>query len=456
MTRKVLCLVDGEHHPPVTRWALETIERQGDSVVSLVFLGGFEKVENPLEQLSGGSASFRLYPGGSTRPPLEAIARAIDETAPDLAIDLSDEPIVSYRDRFRIASLLLSRGVAYQGADFSFAPLHLEPVFHKPSLAIVGTGKRVGKTGVSVFISRLLKAHGFDPLVVSMGRGGPPEPDLVDPTRAPLTPETLIEVARRGGHAASDYWEDAYLAQVPTIGCRRCGGGMAGEPFISNVVEGARLAEKLPHPFIILEGSGQTYPPVKTDASLLIIGAGQPIENVLQYLGEYRILQADLAVVTMCEPPFADVAKLDELTRGLALIKPGLEVVLTVFRPDPLGDLSGKRVFLATTSAPQALPSMKEHLERHHGCTIVGATASLANRAILRKELAAGLPSADVLLTEIKAASIDVAAMTAVEHGVEVQFMNNIPLPIEGDLSQIETKVLALCQGLRDRWENTP
>ena len=62
----------------------------------------------------------------------------------------------------------------------------------------------------------------------------------------------------------------------------------------------------------------------------------------------------------------------------------------------------------------------------------------------------------DAGLTEIKAASIDVAAMTAVEHGVEVQFMNNIPLPIAGDLSQIETKVLALCQRLRDRWENTP
>ena len=46
-----------------------------------------------------------------------------------------------------------------------------------------------------------------------------------------LRPADLLAVSRRGLHAASDYFEDAVLAGVMTIGCRRCGGGMAGAAF---------------------------------------------------------------------------------------------------------------------------------------------------------------------------------------------------------------------------------
>ena len=51
--------------------------------------------------------------------------------------------------------------------------------------------------------------------------------------------------SRAGRHAASDYLETAVLAGVPTIGCRRAGGGLAGATFDSNVLEGAALAASL-------------------------------------------------------------------------------------------------------------------------------------------------------------------------------------------------------------------
>ena len=69
-----------------------------------------------------------------------------------------------------------------------------------------------------------------------MGRGGPAEPELV---ATPPTLDELVALSRAGRHAASDHLETAALAGVPTIGCRRAGGGMAGAPFASNVLEGA-------------------------------------------------------------------------------------------------------------------------------------------------------------------------------------------------------------------------
>jgi cyclic 2,3-diphosphoglycerate synthetase len=72
-------------------------------------------------------------------------------------------------------------------------------------------------------------------VVVAMGRGGPAEPEVIDGAAVALTVEDLLAWSRRGRHAASDHFEDAVLSRVVTVGCRRCGGGMAGEPFVSNV-----------------------------------------------------------------------------------------------------------------------------------------------------------------------------------------------------------------------------
>ena len=93
-----------------------------------------------------------------------------------------------------------------------------------PSLAVIGTGKRVGKTAVTGHVARLL-ARERQVVVVAMGRGGPAEPELVE---VRPTVDDLLALSRAGRHAASDHLETAALTGLPTVGCRRCGGGLAG------------------------------------------------------------------------------------------------------------------------------------------------------------------------------------------------------------------------------------
>ena len=73
-----------------------------------------------------------------------------------------------------------------------------------------------------------------------MGRGGPAEPELIDGGSQTVGVEELLRRADAGQHAASDFLEDAALARVATVGARRCGGGLLGRPFVSNVVRAVR------------------------------------------------------------------------------------------------------------------------------------------------------------------------------------------------------------------------
>src|SRR5438477_3128461 len=73
----------------------------------------------------------------------------------ELVVDLSDEPVLGPAERMRWASHALAAGLPYVGADFRFDPPVYEP-FELPSIAVIGTGKRVGKTAVTCRLARLL------------------------------------------------------------------------------------------------------------------------------------------------------------------------------------------------------------------------------------------------------------------------------------------------------------
>ncbi|MGM0405840.1 MAG: cyclic 2,3-diphosphoglycerate synthetase [Thermoplasmatota archaeon] len=454
--KDVLCLVDGQHYPPVTKWTIEKIEKVGANIVGILFLGGTEKVKNAVEELGGGG-KYKLYIDEKKKGlPLSLLNKALEEVNPDIVIDLSDEPVVDYGDRFKLASLVISHDVIYYGSDFMFSPPKRHDILDKPSFSIIGTGKRVGKTAISVSIARIMKENSYDPVIVCMGRGGPPDPVHVDVSRTELNADTLLNIARGGQHAASDYWEDALLAQVPTIGCRRCGGGMTGNPFSSNVLKGAEMTNEIPQDFVIMEGSGPTFPPVKTDENIVIIGAGQPIRNIKEYFGEYRLKISKLAIVTMCEEPMVNEKKLEKIKKGILKINPDIKLALTIFRPQPLSDIKGKKVFLTTTAPEKVGKILVDHLEKEHDCEVVGVSNKLSNRPELKKDLDEGLEKADVLLTEIKAASIDMAAMMASENDVEIVFMHNQAEVIGGNVESIEKEIVSICESiLSDRGEKT-
>ena len=231
---RTVVLVDGEHYPPVTRWAIATAIERGHDVVGALFVGGIEKIEpGSLPELGVPTLA-----AGDDRA--AGLRDAIDAWSPELVLDLSDEPVLGYRERMELAAVALTMGVPYAGADFRLDPPAEAPPPPVPTLAVIGTGKRTGKTAISGEVARLAARRGLDPVVVAMGRGGPPEPQVAEAGSIHL--ERLVELVRAGEHAASDYLEDALTTGVTTIGARRAGGGLAGEPFVTNVPEAAALA----------------------------------------------------------------------------------------------------------------------------------------------------------------------------------------------------------------------
>lgn len=416
MKTQRLVLIDGEHYPDVTAWA---VERLG-GVCCAVFLGGSEKIGGikDIEDKLG-------IPVYHAEDYITALVRALKENDVSEVVDLSDEPVLNYEDRFRIASLCMFHGVTYRGADFTFTPKPLKKP-EKPSLAVIGTGKRVGKTAVSGFIARTLKGIA-KPVIVTMGRGGPEEPELIEGDKFNITPEFLLRFAESGKHAASDHFEDALTSRVTTIGCRRCGGGMAGFPFFDVVEEGVKLAESLPNDLIILEGSGATFPAYRADRYVVVVGARQKLDFIREYFGPFRISLADVVVVTMADS--VDEDKREALRDAILDINPDADLHFTAFRPRPLGDVSNKRLGLVMTSS-EALSTAKKHLEGL-GAEVPYTSGNLSKRPLLRRDLE-GFGDIDAVAVELKAAAVDVVTRWALERGIEVIYLDNEPVNIDG------------------------
>ena len=311
---KMLCLVDGEHYLPVTKQAIDTLNNlEHIDIVAAVFIGGTEKLRDDSEESYSEKLGVPVQFAKDKDIPYDIIVDMIRKYGAETVMDLSDEPILDYPKRFKIACKVLNEGISYEGPDFKFEPTSQYEIMEKPSITILGTGKRIGKTAVSGFVSRLIDKNGYEPCVIAMGRGGPEESEIVHGEDLEINAEFLLEQSEKGVHAASDHWEDALMSRILTIGCRRCGGGMAGEVFLTNMKKGARLANQVDSKFAIFEGSGAAIPPIKTDKKIVLIGANQPIENLTTYFGPYRIGLGDLMILTMCEEPMADKDKINAI-----------------------------------------------------------------------------------------------------------------------------------------------
>jgi cyclic 2,3-diphosphoglycerate synthetase len=369
---RALVLIDGEHYAPVLRDALDELPYD---VVAALLVGGTEKLR--------GGEDYGV-----------PLVDSLDAVDADVVVDLSDEPVLGPRERMLWASRALALGLPYVGADFRFEP----PPFGRvdvPSLAVIGVGKRIGKTAVTGHIARVL-SRDRRVVVVAMGRGGPAEPELVE---TPPTVDDLVALARQGRHAASDHLETAALAGVPTVGCRRAGGGLAGAPFADNVGAGARLAASLDPDLVVFDGSGAALPPVAADARILVVNGAH---DVLAGLNAYRVLVSDLVVDT------------GDADRDAIASIADAPVVSAELRLAPAEPLAGRRTAVFTTG-----PAPTDQLD----ADVVHVSRSLANRDALRAELET--VDAEVYLVELKAAAIDVVAEAALARGAHVVLARN-------------------------------
>src|SRR4030081_2118384 len=351
-------LIDGEHYPPVTAGAMSGVRADGEHPVAALLVGGGEKL---------GQVPLEIgVPVTVAADPEAGLLELIRTTGALRVLDLSDEPVLGYTERCRMASVALWSGAAYIGADFSFTPPDRSQRPAAPSVAVIGTGKRTGKTAIAGMAARTWRDAGLNPVVVAMGRGGPPDPEVIE-AGSHIDAGTLLGFLDAGRHAASDYIEDALTARVATVGAWRAGGVLAGAMAYSNLPSALAVAEALNPGILLLEGSGAAIPPSNFDAGVLVVDAGINPEHLCGYFGLYRLLLADLVVLTMVEETLdrSQLAAVERCARSRPLSHP--KVVCTVLRPHPLADVSGKRIWFGTTAIERAGPALKQHLEGTYG-----------------------------------------------------------------------------------------
>ena len=187
-----------------------------------------------------------------------------------------------------------------------------------------------------------------------------------------------------------------------------------------------------------MEGSGAAIPPIKTNRHIVLVGANQPIQNLEEYFGPFRIKLADLVIITMCEEPMSTPDKVKRIEEFIKDINPEAEVISTVFRPKPLEDIKGKNILFATTAPDSIKNVLVNYLEENYGCKVVGTTSHLSNRPLLQKDIEKYIEEVDIMLTELKAAAVDVATKDALNAGLGVVYCDNIPMVCGGEAEQKE------------------
>mgnify|MGYP006883566300 CR=1 FL=1 len=158
--------MDGEHYPPVVAAAVRRLRAHHD-VRGGIFAGGREKLRagetggGTVEALAGLATAIGVPRLDAVEPRaasphevLEGVRAALRAARAEVLVDLSDEPVVGYRERFLLMSAALAEGAAYVAADTEVRPQAFVSLEATPSLGVIGTGKRVGKTAVSGWLAR--------------------------------------------------------------------------------------------------------------------------------------------------------------------------------------------------------------------------------------------------------------------------------------------------------------
>jgi cyclic 2,3-diphosphoglycerate synthetase len=329
-------------------------------------------------------------------------------------VDLADEPVVPLGQKLLLAALALAEGLEYEAPGMRLLPQKkFDAGFAGPKISVIGTGKRTGKTAVCGHLAALLKSRGVSPAIVSMGRGGPPHPKLAEPSTGLAE---LIAMAHRGVHAASDYLEDAVIAGVPSVGCRRVGGGPAGDAAFTNFADGVRMAAAIDGvDALLFEGSGSAVPPVVADQTICVVGNAEQAGTLA---GPLRLVEADLVLVPRGDDGAAAAAR--RWSRG--------EVAEFYLVPTPVDPVPDDATVAFFSTAEFQLD----------GVSPAVSSANLARRAELERDLeVASAAGCTLYLTELKAAAIDMVAMHARRNGAGLGFVSNRPVGADADLDEI-------------------
>ena len=210
--------------------------------------------------------------------------------------------------------------------------------------------------------ARIAARRGLAPIVVAMGRGGPPEPQVAEAGSVGL--DALIELVRVGQHAASDYLEDALTTGVTTIGARRSRGrprrGAVRHQRRGGDRDRRRPRPGPPHPggraarpchrSLGMQGSSSYRAPARWNTSAGTSARTGSCERTLRWL-PWRAVRVSVRE--------NGAHLLAHLQRSLG----DAWVVVTDLQPTPLADVAGRRAFFATTAPIGVAERQVDHLE---------------------------------------------------------------------------------------------
>jgi cyclic 2,3-diphosphoglycerate synthetase len=438
-----LVVVDGSFPVDNIKGALESLSADEQyAICGVVYIASGEMISLPGTE---PWSSPTIYPQEN-----EALSgtlkRALEVCKPQIVVDLTSSPQTDWRQRMELAATSLFLGYPYGGPDYLLSPPEFEDVCQKPSLSIIALGRQAGRSSLAIYTAGLLKNRGINPAVITMSRGGPSFPEICHGEWEEITAKKLLALADSGRRSCASHLEIALFARVTTISCRRSGEGVCGVPFKSIAVDGALLANDLPTDFFIFVGSGMSIPPVRCDCTILLIPANLPLEDLLSYFGRYHILIADLICITHS----GDVSRntLSRLTQTVRSIKEDADIIKVVMEPNPLGEVTGKDIFLAANAPEKTLSRYREILRTIYKCKVVAASSNLCHREALTQDIQKALRAKrkpQVLLTELQGFAIDVAARLFLDAGLEVIYFNNQPRQM-GKRDRLPQKLLTLAQ----------
>ena len=269
------------------------------------------------------------------------------------------------------------------------------------------------------------------------GAAGRPSPSS---SRSGPTVADLLELSRAGRHAASDHLETAALTGLPTVGCRRCGGGLAGA--VGHLERPRRRAAR---------GGARSRPDRarrerRSDPADRRRPADPRRRRPPGCGGRDRLPQP------VPRPARRSRRRRDGRGRRRARRpRRGVRRADATRRPDRAGGAAAAPARRRARPEDRLLRHGAGRTARHGSPRISRRTTaprsptspgSLSDRAALRAELAH--LDADVVVVEIKAAAIDVVAEEAARLGIPVVLAANdvVPLPGEPDLD-VELERLA-------------
>jgi len=386
--------------------------------------------------ISGMVPGFFKY--SNSRELIEKLNEIISGEDIEVVVDLSGEPELSWDERIKLAGITINTGAIYLGSDFLFLPPEYKKIpDYRSSISIYGIGKRVGKTSLTCQVVNLLNGLQMKPVVITMSRKGPHYARIVNPEQDVIDFLYLVKRDMDGEHATADYLEISAITGAVTIGCSRIGGGFAGVPFTSLVVDGALMATDINGDYLIFEGSGDTIPPIETNKSIFIISSDcEPsVFNLPFYL--HRLDRADIVIVTGLQKSDLRTKRVKDLMDFIENYKKDIKVYPTTFSSRIKGDITGGKWLLLTTADAVKNEKIKNELEKDYSCKIVGMSSSLSHKDELENELKVLYEKhkPDGLIMELKGNAIKSGGKLAIMKNIEVVFLYSELVSLKRDVN---------------------